>query len=159
MARRTYGEGSVFQRKDGRWIASIRLENGKKKLIYCKSEKDAYATLRKALHEKERGELLTGPQQTLKMYLEQWLEQAHKLSTIRTSTYNTYRIVVYKHVIPLLGHIQLQRLTPQQIQSFYAKKLDEGLSAKRVRGSHAVLHRALENAVKWNLVREMSVIS
>ena len=152
MARRKYGEGSVFQRRDGRWIASIRLENGKKKLIYCKSEKDAYATLRKALHEKERGELLTGPQQTLKMYLEQWLEQAHKLSTIRTSTYNTYRIVIYKHVIPLLGHIQLQRLTPQQIQSFYAKKLDEGLSAKRVRGFHAVLHRALENAVKWNLV-------
>ena len=55
-------------------------------------------------------------------------------------------------MIPLLGHTQLQRLTPQQIQSFYAKKLDEGLSAKRVRGFHAVLHRALENAVKWNLV-------
>jgi integrase len=152
MAKRTYGEGSVFQRKDGRWIASIRLENGKKKLIYCKSEKDAYATLRKALHEKERGVLLTGPQQTLKMYLEQWLEQAHRLSTIRTSTYTMYRIVIHKHVIPLLGHIQLQRLTPQQIQVFYAKKLDEGLSAKRVRGFHAVLHRALENAVKWNLV-------
>jgi integrase len=152
MVRREYGEGSVFQRKDGRWIASIRLENGKKKLIYCKSEKDAYATLRKALHDKERGALLTGPQQTLKMYLEQWLEQAYKLSTIRTSTYTMYRIVIYKHIIPLLGHIQLQRLTPQQLQSFYAKKLDEGLSAKRVRGFHAVLHRALENAVKWNLV-------
>lgn len=152
MARRKYGEGSVFQRKDGRWIASIRLESGKKKLIYCKSKKDAYATLRKALHEKERGTLLAGPQQTLKPYLEQWLEQAHKLSTIRTSTYNMYRIVIYKHVIPLLGHIQLQRLTPQQIQTFYAKKLDEGLSAKRVRGFHAVLHRALEHAVKWNLV-------
>jgi integrase len=63
-----------------------------------------------------------------------------------------YCIVIYKHIIPLLGHIQLQRLTPLQIQSFYAKKLDEGLSAKRVRGFHAVLHRALENAVKWNLV-------
>jgi integrase-like protein len=142
MMRRKHGEGSVFQRKDGRWIASIRLENGKKKLIYCKSEKDAHATLRKALHEKERGELLTGPQQTLKMYLEQWLEQAHKLSTIRTSTFTMYRIVIYKHIIPLLGHIQLQRLTPQQIQAFYAKKLDEGLSTKRVRGFHAVLHRA-----------------
>ena len=47
MARRKYGEGSVFQRKDGRWIASIRLENGKKKLIYCKSEKERIRDLKK----------------------------------------------------------------------------------------------------------------
>jgi integrase len=152
MARREYGEGSVFQRKDGRWVAAIRLENGKKKLIYCKSEKDARVTLRKALHEKERGILLTGSQYTLKAYLEQWLEQAYKLSAIRTGTYNMYRIVLNKHIIPSLGHIQLQRLTPQHVQAFYAKKLDEGLSAKRVRSFHAVLHKALENAVKWSLI-------
>src|SRR5215472_9834539 len=104
VARREYGEGSVFQRKDGRWVAAIRLENGKKKLIYCKSEKDARVTLRKALHEKERGILLTGSQHTLKAYLGQWLEQAYKLSAIRTGTYNMYRIVINKHIIPSLGH-------------------------------------------------------
>ena len=57
-----------------------------------------------------------------------------------------------KHIVPVLGYIQLQRLTPQQVQAFYAMKLDEGLSTKRVRGFHAVLHRALEQAVKWNLI-------
>jgi len=80
------------------------------------------------------------------------LEQVHKLSAIRVGTYNMYRIVIYKHIIPMLGHIQLQKLTPQQVQAFYTKKLDEGLSFKRVRGFHSVLHSALENAVKWNLV-------
>lgn len=144
MVRGKYGEGTVFQRKDGRWVAQVRLDNGKMKQTYCKSEKDAYVMLRKALHEKEQGTLLTGPQQTLKVYLEQWLEQIHKLSTIRISTYNMYRIVIYKHIVPVLGYIQLQRLTPQQVQAFYAMKLDEGLSTKRVRGFHAVLHRALE---------------
>ena len=103
------------------------------------------------LHEKEQGRLAIGPNQTLKVYLEQWLEQAHK-PTISIGTYREYRVVVYKHLIPMLGHVQLQRLTPQQVQAFYTKKLDEGLSSKRVREFHAVLHRALEQAVKWNLI-------
>lgn len=154
MARRKHGEGSVFQRKDGRWVAQVRLENGKMKQRYFKpdQEKEARVVLRKMLHEQEQGTLPIGRDQTLKAYLEQWLEQVHKLSTIRISTYNMYRIVIYKHIIPMLGHIQLQKLTPQQVQVFYTRKLDEGLSPKRVRGFHSVLHSALENAVRWNLV-------
>ena len=152
MARRKYGEGSVFQRTDGRWVAQIRLENGKLKQIYRKSEKEANIALRKALHEQEQGTLATGPQQTLKMYLEQWLEQVHKPSAHSIGTYNMYRTIIQKHIIPSLGHVRLQRLTPQQVQAFYASKLHEGLSQKRVKSIHAVLHKALENAVKWNLI-------
>ena len=151
MGQNKHGEGSVFMRKDGRWVARITLPNGKKKTVYCKSEKEAERARRKMLSELEQGTLATGPQQLLKVYLEQWIEQAHK-SSIRVSTYNMYRIAVYKHIIPSLGHIMLHRLTPQQVQAFYTLKLDEGLSAKRVRGLHSVLHVALDNAVKWGLV-------
>jgi integrase len=146
-----HGEGSVYQRKDGRWVAQFYLETGKKKCLYRKSEKEARAALRKALHELEQGTLATGPQQTLKVYLEQWLEQVHR-PTVRLSTYYSYRTIIHKHLIPCLGYIQLQRLTPQHVQAFYAEKLKEGLSAKRVRMFHSVLHTALANAVKWNLV-------
>jgi len=52
----------------------------------------------------------------------------------------------------LLGHIPLQKLTPQHIQAFYTKKLDEGLSTGTVKCFHAILHGALEQAVRWNLV-------
>src|SRR5438270_12625120 len=99
MARRKHNEGSVFQRNDGRYVASIRLENGKKKQRYFKTEKEAQVALRKMLYEQEQGTLATGPNQTLKAYLEQWLEQVHKLSIIRVSTYNMYRILIYKHII------------------------------------------------------------
>lgn len=152
MAKRKSGEGSVFQRKDGRWVAQVRLESGKLKSSYHKSEKDANVTLRKMLHELERGTLATGPQQTLKTYLEQWLEQVLKPSVRSVGTYSMYQTVVQNHLVPSLGHIRLQRLTPQHVQTFYANKLKEGLSSKRVRGIHAVFHKALENAVKWNLI-------
>ena len=101
---------------------------------------------------KNKGRYPIGPNQTLKVYLQEWLEQAYKLSVIRTGTYYMYGSIIRKHIVPLLGHIQLQKLTPQQIQTFYAKKLDEGLSAKTVSQFHTVLHNALSQAVKWNLV-------
>src|SRR5256714_2775666 len=153
MAKRKHDEGSVFQRRDGRWVAQVRLENGKKKQRYFKpnQEKEARIALRKMLYEKEQGTLPTGPQQVLKTYLDQWLEQVHK-PTIRIGSYNAYRIMLDKHIIPALGHIPLQRLSPQHVQGFYASKLSEGLSLRRVRGLHSVLHSALDNAVKWNLV-------
>jgi integrase len=152
MARRKHDEGSIFQRKDGRYVAQVRLENGKKKQRYFQTEKEANQALRKMLNEKEQGTLPTGPNQTLKVYLEQWIEQVYKLSVIRTGTYYTYRSIINKHIIPTLGHVPLQKLTPQRIQAFYTKKLDEGLSAKTVSHFHTVLHKALEQAVKWNLM-------
>ena len=151
MARRKHDEGSVFKRKDGRYVAQLRLENGKKQQRYFKTEKEAHVALRKMLQEKEQGMLLTGPQQTLKAYLDQWLEQVHK-HVIRISTYAMYRRVIDKHIIPTLGHIRLQRLTPQQVQAFYAQKIEQGYSPHWVKKFHIVLHAALENAVKWNLV-------
>src|SRR5215472_2781311 len=62
------GEGSVYQRADGRWVAQVPLEDGRRKLIYRKTEKEALSALRKALNDQEQGTLATGPQQTLKTY-------------------------------------------------------------------------------------------
>ncbi len=72
--------------------------------------------------------------------------------TIRTSSYVKYRKVIYTYIIPAVGKVQLQKLTPQRVQSLYTSKLREGLAPKTVQSIHGVLHKALDNAVKWNLV-------
>jgi hypothetical protein len=46
--RRGRGEGSVYQRKDGRWSASLYLENGKRKTVYGKTRKEAYEAPQRA---------------------------------------------------------------------------------------------------------------
>jgi integrase len=38
------------------------------------------------------------------------------------------------------------------VQSLYTSKLKEGLSPKTVQSIHDVLHKVLDNAVKWNLI-------
>jgi len=149
--QRGHGEGSIFQRKDGRWVAQITLEDGRRKPLYGKTRKEVHDKLQKALYEQKQGTLLTGPQQTIKQYLEHWLEDVHK-SSIRISTYARYRNLLDLHILPNLGSLQMQKLSPQHVQSFYASKLKEGLSARSVRILHAVLHKALDNAVRTNLV-------
>ena len=145
--RRKHGEGSITERKDGRFQVSISLEDGSRKTIYRKNYKDAETALQKARNELNEGTLVTGPQQKLKEYLEYWLEDVHK-AKIRVSTYESYRIILNNHLIPALGNITIQKLTSQHLQSLYAKKRNEGLSQGRIRTIHAVIHRALEHAMR-----------
>src|SRR5438067_13593013 len=105
MARRGHGEGSIYQRKDGRWAGSLTLEGRKRKTFYGKTRKEVQEQLNKALHEQQQGTLATGPRQTVKQYLEQWLEEVQKPPTIRLSSYLNYRNVLSKHILPVLGHI------------------------------------------------------
>src|SRR5258707_6487459 len=149
--QRGHGEGSIYQRQDGRWAASITLEGHKRKTFYGKTRKEVQEKLRVALNEQKQGTLATGPQQTVKQYLEHWLEEVHK-PTVRVSTYQGYRMSLDNHILPVLGHLQLQKLTPQHVQAFYMRKLKEGLSAKTVRNLHGLLHKAFDNAVRWGLV-------
>ena len=148
--RRAQGEGSVFQRKDGRWVMQIWLGD-KYKQVYVKSEKEGIKKLREAQRELEQGILPTGPDQTLKQYIEYWLEEVHK-PTIRLSSYVKYRKIINSYIIPVLGDMKLQKLTPQHINSLYRQKEKDGLQSSTINTIHGVLHRALDNAVKWGYV-------
>lgn len=152
---RANGEGTVFRREGKRrkpWVVQITLENGERTTVgYFKTEAEAITAKNKALRELELGRLATGPKQTVKQYLEQWLEEVYK-HEIRYPTYIRRRILVYKHIIPALGHFQLKMLKAQHVQKFYAQKLKENLSPGYVGNMHDVLNKAMKHAVKWGLV-------
>lgn len=88
--RRGRGEGTIYQRKDGRWVAELTLEDGKRKLLYAKTQEEAIAKLKQAEYEKRQGILATGPKQKLGEYLIYWLDQVHK-RRIRASSYVRYK--------------------------------------------------------------------
>lgn len=150
--RRRPGEGTVYQRKDGRYVAEITLEDGSRKSYYFKTEKEALEKKNELLYEKRQGILATGPHQKLATYLTTWLETTHKPPAAKPQTYSNYRTVINKHLISTIGHIVIQKLTPQRVQTLYAQKLHEGLAPRTVGLIHGVLHMALDNAVRWNIV-------
>jgi integrase len=72
---------------------------------------------------------------------------------VEPSSYIRYMRVVRTHLIGQLGHNSLARLTAQQVQAFYARKLDEGASASSVRYMHVVLHSSLDDAVRLGILQ------
>jgi integrase len=152
MGKRGNGEGSIYFRKsDEKWVGSITLENRKRKVFYGKTRKEVQEKLKVALREQQQSTLITAPKQTLAQFLTEWLENSQRQS-VRPRTYERYEELVRLHIVPALGRHELQKLSAQHLQAFYAKKVGEGLSATTVNHFHNVLHKALDTAVKWNLV-------
>lgn len=140
---RAKGEGSVYQRKDGRWVATVYDDTGKLRILYARTEKDALAKKRKAMREG----LPTGKPITLGVWLGNWQQGLQ----LRSSTTKDYASKC-RRITEALGKVRLDRLSAEQIERVYARWLSEGLSPGMVRNLHRVLHAALQVAWRRGLV-------
>lgn len=100
--------------------------------------------------------------QTAGEYLLDWLEK-HE-TNLRPKTRTSYHLIITKHLIPELGRIRLDKLTPLHLRDYYDKMLKAGrlgrdgrpagepLSARTVQHHHRVIREALQHAVKRQLI-------
>jgi len=150
-ARRSNHEGSITRRKDGRWVARVTLEGGKRKNLYAKTRQEAAKLLTAALRDRDVGLPLVGERQTVSQYLDSWLDAIEH--SVKPRSHHSYAGVIRRDVTPTFGRIVLSKLTAQHVQCLYADKLKAGLSPTTVRHMHAVIHKALDNAVRLDLVQ------
>ena len=167
--RRKKGEGSVRQRKDGRWEGRVVIgydEKGlpKAKNVLAKTKRECQEKL------KQLRETVTGsktekvrPEMPFGEWLDFWYQNYVK-PQIRPTTQANYEAKIYQHTIPELGKIPLNQLAQKDLQQFYARmktggrlirteQFGKGLSDSMVRGLHAVCRSALEKAVQEGLIR------
>ena len=151
--KRGNGEGSVYRRKDGLWVGQyvIKTPDGTKtKYIYSKSRKEAAAKLAKAMAERDSGLVYDCGSLTVGQYLGKWLDAIE--GTVRERTWKRSEEIVRLHLVPTLGKTRLDRLYALQVQTLHRSKLDSGLSPRTVQIVHATLHKALKQAVRWQLI-------
>jgi integrase len=84
-------------------------------------------------------------------YLDRWLKDSVQ-GSVRRSTYESYRRQARRYITPAVGRVGLKALTPAHVQGLYREMQDRGLSARTVEYTHAVLHRALKQAVRWSML-------
>jgi integrase len=80
---------------------------------------------REVNQQKDQGMLLSSKDQTLNDFLTTWLQDIAK-NSVKERTYERYREIITLHILPVLGKTKLQKLVPQQLQSLYNQKLEEG---------------------------------
>jgi integrase-like protein len=112
-----------------------------------------------------QGETVLSEKLTVGQYLTtRWLPVQQ--TRLRKSTYDSYRRNINLHVIPTLGERQLDRLTVEDVDVFYAtlltsgrkkKGASTGLSPKSVHNIHVMLNKALSDAArKGTVVRNIT---
>jgi len=133
--------GSVYQRSDGRWAASLMV-NGKRKTVYATSKAAARRKLAELQSDVGKTGMIAQPgKRTVNDLLDAWLETA----SLRPTTRNGYDKVLNCHVRPSLGRARLSQLSSDQLQRLYS-----GLGGQRTPSKvHRILHRALSQAVLW----------
>ncbi len=152
--RRGNGEGSIYKRKDGRWEGKYTVQTPtgpKRRSVLGKTRGEAARKLARAIMEAEGRIFVDDKKMTLGEYLERWLTDAVP-GTIRESTLSRDAYLVRNHVVPVLGHLKLKSLTALHLQGLYRDRLDSGLSGSTVQKVHHVLHKALAQAVRWDLI-------
>jgi len=146
------GEGTIYHRADGRWMATYSVGGRKRKSLYAETEREVRRRLRLALREQAAGIPPSDERLTVTGFLNRWLEEVAKPS-VRPKTYLGYRGVVRDHLVPDLGHIKLAKLTPADVQHLLVRKLGDGHSVTYVAYMRTVLRIALGRALRWDLVR------
>jgi len=144
----------MCRRKGGGWCAQYTVytaEGRKRKTVYGKTHADVAAKLANALADREGGLTFDAGNQTVGDYLDRWLYDSVR-DTVRKGTFERHEQIIRLHIRPFLGSIRLKALSPAHVQGFYREKLDSGLSPATVHKIHAVLHKALDQAVGWSLV-------
>lgn len=158
--RREHGEGSVYQRRDGMWIASVTLPpspDGKRrrKVKASKSEAKAWEHLRAMRRELLReGDIITGTP-TLTAWCDTYFKRAERDGSLRPRTLHSHRGVLARYALPIIGKTRLDQLTPEHIRRVHALIQDElGLSPTTALQAHNILSGVLKAAVLDGIIRD-----
>ena len=167
MKKRVPGKGTLRLRKDGRWEGRIVVGYDEKGLPETKNvtSKSKEKCIKKL--EKLRNELLPAnekidPDITFGEWMKIWYETYSK-PKLGINTRLQSEQLIYKHIIPSLGSIELKRLKQSDLQKFYTElknngrlhnreKCGKGLSDRTVRTCHSICRAALIKAVNENII-------
>jgi integrase len=127
-------------------------------------ERDAQRALREAIARVEGGSHVPNDKLTVAAWFQdEWLPsieprdataaRGHR-GTVSAATWDTYRQDLERYVIPRIGGIRLQALTPRQLDELYDELEASGgrggrpLAAKSVANVAGIVHKALKDAVR-----------
>lgn len=131
--RRANGEGNIRKRKDGRWEGryTVGYDSGTGKRItknvLGRTQAEVKEKLKQAVEDSKRFDVSKGQDLTVGQWAALWLENYAKPS-IRESTAEHYRNFVENHIVPGIGKTKLRKHTMLDIQRFYNRTRESGLS-------------------------------
>lgn len=164
--RRASGDGMVRKRENGHWEGRIVVghkRNGEPifRSVYACKQKELLDKLHREIAAYDGVELTEDSLMTLGDWLDRWLNE-YAANAVRHTTLKNYRHMA-EQVKRELGGKQISSVTTEDVQRMYRRLREQGrihpdeehgaaLSASTVRHIHAMLHLALDAAVREHII-------
>lgn len=145
--------GSIRKRGKDSYELTIDLGRGvdgkrRRKFASVKGTKaQAQQKLRELLTLSDRGITVSTCKITFGQWLTKWMKD-YVVPNTRQKTVERYEGLIKKHIAPVLGHIDLTKVTPSDIQGLEAKLSGGGMAPQGVQLVHNVISGAFKYALR-----------
>lgn len=150
VRKRANGDGSVYQRNRGDWVASVTMPGGRRWTKSAATEDAAYAALA-VLQTKLRNDVAPGDDRMrLAAYLQLWLTQKRRIGPTTRETYGK----AIARIASVLGNVALGRLSPAHIRQLHRalEGADPPYAGGTMNLTHTIFSMALSDAVKTGVL-------
>ncbi len=183
MSKRANGEGTIYQRKDGRYEAAAYVLQAdgvyKRQRVYGKRREEVAKKLAELVTRSNAGVPAEATGWSVERFLTYWVDHIRRSS--KPKTVQGYEVVVRVHLVPGLGKKRLHKLTAADVRLFFqrfensclccrhgwderrkdddrrccaiGKCCESTPSPRLVQQVHAVLRNALQAAVREELIQ------
>ncbi len=154
--KRGAGEGSIFQRDDGRWSATITVGyngDGKRlrKTIYAPTKKAVTEKLTRLQNDKLDGLTILREKMTLAALFERWLTSW--VDDLAPGSIRNYKTIAAKHINPTLGGMPIDKIQPVHVRGLLDQLAKNGIGARTRQYAYVTIRRALQLALKLEMIQ------
>lgn len=155
MARKGNGEGTIYySEKLNKWVGQFtagRKDNGKlnRKSVYGNTRKEVKEKMIEAQAKVLSNTYIEKSAITIGELGKRIIEDKYAANIISGNTYNR-DLGSFKHIDEIIGDIAIQKITPEQIQSFLNSKKDYAQST--IQKFNEMLNRIFQEAIKKDII-------
>ncbi len=148
-----YGEGSLRQKKDGRWEYRVPIPGSRTRMSFYSTDKDGRGAKKKYREWLAKGEgaLAVEKAWILKDWAARWLKV--KKSNVVYGTYANYERYVNDFIVPAIGDLKLDFVRPYHIEELFAGAAVAKLSDSAKNEIRVCLNGIFNTAVENRLCR------
>jgi integrase len=161
-------KGHIRERSPGKWAIVLDVpdsETGKRRRkwhTFHGTKRQAETECARLIAELDGGSYIEPAKTTVREYFVKWL--AHEKANVSPKTHQRYEELLLKNVAPVLGSVTLNKLTAAKIDATWTHLLESGrrdgkggLSPRTVHHCRRVMLTAMDQALKWDLLKKNPV--
>jgi hypothetical protein len=126
--------------------------NGKRRSVMAKTRREALDKGHELLEQRKKGLKTEEAKASLSDFLKRFLSFYKTEGGVALRTWQDYRYHIDENIIPSIGAVALSELKPREVDLWMKSLRERGLGPRTVEYAQAVLRRALQFAVEWEIL-------